>query len=237
MVHTSCRKRGKMKILVVDDDRVLADVITFMLHKEGFEVIQAYDGVAALERWEKEEPDLVVLDVNMPKLDGFEVCRRIRGQGDTPILMLTVRNEEEDVLNGFEIGVDDYIVKPFSPGQLVARVKAILRRSKGKPIVTEINIGKLTIFPGRREVKIESRPEAILLTHLENQLLEYLMINAGQVLTIDMIIDHVWGPSAADRDMLRQLVHRLRVKIEMDPAAPIYIQTFPGLGYGFSEKS
>jgi DNA-binding response OmpR family regulator len=225
-----------MKILVVDDDRVLADVITFMLHKEGFEVIQAYDGVAALERWEKEEPDLLVLDVNMPKMGGFEVCRHIRAQGDTPILLLTVRGEEEDILSGFEIGADDYMVKPFSPGQLVARVKAILRRSKGKPIKSEIIVGNITIFPGKRELRIESQPEPISLTHLENLLLEYLMINAGQVLTIDMIIDHVWGPSAADRDMLRQLVHRLRVKIEPDLAFPIYIQTVPGLGYGFLRK-
>jgi len=221
-----------MKILVVDDDRVLADVITFMLHKEGFEVIQAYDGAAGLERWKKEKPDLVVLDVNMPKISGFEVCRRIRAAGDTPILMLTVRSEEEDILNGFEIGADDYIVKPFSPGQLVARVKAILRRSKGKPINPEIVVGNVTIYPGRREVEIESHPEPISLTHLENQLLEYLMINAGQVLTIEMIIDHVWGPDAADRDMLRQLVHRLRSKIEDDPSQPVYIKTVPGLGYG-----
>jgi len=225
-----------MKILVVDDDRVLADVITFMLHKEGFEVIQAYDGVTALERWEKEDPDLLVLDVNMPKMSGFDVCRRIRAQGDTPILMLTVRGEEEDILNGFEIGADDYMVKPFSPSQLAARVKAILRRSKGKPIKTEIIVGGITIYPGRREAMIESQPESVPLTHLENLLLEYLMINAGQVLTIDMIIDHVWGPSAADRDMLRQLVHRLRAKIEPNPSNPIYIQTVPGLGYGFFER-
>ena len=225
-----------MKILVVDDDRVLADVITFMLHKEGFEVIKAFDGVSALERWEKEDPDLLVLDLNMPKMGGFEVCRRIRAQGDTPILMLTVRGEEEDILSGFEIGADDYIVKPFSPSQLVARVKAILRRSKGKPIKTEIVVGNITIFPGKRELRIESQPEPISLTHLENLLLEYLMINAGQVLSIDMIIDQVWGPSAADRDMLRQLVHRLRMKIEPDPAVPVYIQTVPGLGYGFMGK-
>jgi DNA-binding response OmpR family regulator len=112
-------------------------------------------------------------------------------------------------------------------------VKAILRRSKGKPIKTEINVGDITIFPGKREVRIKSQLEPVSLTHLENLLLEYLMINSGQVVTIDMIIDHVWGPSAADRDMLRQLVHRLRVKIEPDPADPVYIQTVPGLGYGF----
>ena len=224
-----------MKILVVDDDRVLADVITFMLHKEGYDVIQAHDGRSALERWKKEDPDLLILDVNMPKMDGFEVCRRIRAEGETPVLMLTVRGEEDDILSGFDIGVDDYMVKPFSPGQLVARVKAILRRSKGRQIASEIVAGDLRIFPGKREVWIESREQPVSLTHLESRLLEYLMINAGQVLTIDMIIDYVWGPSAADRDMLRQLVHRLRSKIEPNPADPIHIKTVPGLGYGFME--
>ncbi len=141
-----------MKILVVDDDRVLADVITFMLRKEGFDVIQAYDGTSALERWKQEDPDLLILDVNLPKLDGFEVCRRIRSQSDTPVLMLTVKGDEEDVLGGFEIGADDYIVKPFSPSQLVARVKAILRRSKGKPILPEIEVGNLKLLPGKRQV-------------------------------------------------------------------------------------
>ena len=221
-----------MKILVVDDDRVLADVITFMLHKEGYEVIQAYDGAAGLERWEKDDPDLLILDVNMPKMDGFEVCRRIRSQSDTPVLMLTVKGEEDDILSGFEIGVDDYIVKPFSPSQLVARVKAILRRSRGKLTPPEIEVGNLKLHPRKRQVWVGEEQEPIPLTHLENRLLEYLMINAGQVLTIDMIIDNVWGPSGADRDMLRQLVHRLRSKIENDAANPVYVRTVPGLGYG-----
>ena len=221
-----------MKILVVDDDRVLADVVTFMLHKEGYQVIQAFDGMMALERWREDEPDLIVLDVNMPKMDGFEVCRQIRAEDDTPILMLTVKGEEEHILAGFEIGADDYIVKPFSPGQLVARVKAIIRRAKGKNPLPEIEVGDLKIYPDKRSLHFKSRQDLISLTHLENRLLEYLMINAGRVLTIEMIIDHVWGPGGADRDMLRQLVHRLRLKIEEDPADPAYIKTVPGLGYG-----
>lgn len=225
-----------MKILVADDDRVLADVITFMLHKEGFEVIKAFDGSAALERWKEDEPDLLILDVNMPKMGGFEVCRRIRAQADTPILMLTVRGEEEDILGGFELGADDYIVKPFSPRQLVARVKAILRRSGAKISQKELQVGDLLLYPARREVILAGREGSTSLTHLENQLLEYLMVNAGQVLTVEMIIDQVWGPSGADRDMLRQLVHRLRTKIEPDPSEPVYIQTVPGLGYGLIKK-
>lgn len=221
-----------MKILVVDDDRVLADVITFTLHKEGYEVIKAFDGIVALERWQEESPDLVILDVNMPRMGGFEVCRRIRAQADTPIMMLTVRGDEDDILGGFELGADDYIVKPFSPRQLVARVKAILRRSGAKPHQQEIKAGDLILYPGRREVLTSSGEEPVSLTHLENQLLEYLMINAGQVLTVEMIIDQVWGPAGGDRDMLRQLIHRLRTKIEPDPSQPVYIHTVPGLGYG-----
>lgn len=225
-----------MKILVVDDDRVLADVITFTLRREGFVVIQAYDGAAGLERWADEQPDLIILDVNMPKISGFEVCRRIRAQADTPILMLTVRGEEDDIVGGLELGADDYIVKPFSPRQLVARVKAILRRAGGKPVPTELQVGFLKLVSGKRELTIGSEKEQVSLTPLENRLLECLMVNAGQVLTFDIIIDYVWGPAAADRDMLRQVVRRLRMKIEPEPSEPIYIQTVPGLGYGLLGK-
>jgi DNA-binding response OmpR family regulator len=225
-----------MKILVVDDDRVLADVITFTLHREGFVVIQAHDGAAGLESWADEQPDLIILDVNMPKISGFEVCRRIRAQADTPILMLTVRGEEDDIVGGLDLGADDYIVKPFSPRQLVARVKAILRRSGGQPIPSELQVGKLKLITGNRELIIETEKKPISLTPLENRLLECLMVNAGQVLTFDIIIDHVWGPAAADRDMLRQVVRRLRSKIEPEPSEPIYIQTVPGLGYGMLGK-
>lgn len=118
-----------MKALIVDDDRVLADVVAFTLRREGFEIVLAYDGQAALQRWSSEKPDLIVLDVNLPKLDGFAVCRRIREQSDTPIILLTVRGEEDDVVRGLELGADDYITKPFSPRQLVARTQAVMRRA------------------------------------------------------------------------------------------------------------
>lgn len=225
-----------MKILVVDDDRVLADVITFTLHKEGYDIIKAYDGVVALERWQEEQPDLVILDVNMPRMGGFEVCRRIRAESDTPIMMLTVRGDEEDILGGFELGADDYIVKPFSPRQLVARVKAILRRSGAKPQHLEIQAGEFMLYPGNREFLISPDQDPIKLTPLENQLMEYFMVNAGQVLTVEMIIDQVWGPMGGDRDMLRQLIRRLRIKIEPDPSDPVYIHTVPGMGYGLLNR-
>ncbi len=224
-----------MKTLVVDDDRVLADVLAFTLRREGFQVILAHDGQAALQRWAEEQPDLIVLDVNLPRLDGFQVCRRIREQDDVPILLLTVRGEEDDIVHGLELGADDYITKPFSPRQLVARAHAVLRRA-GKAATPALRrVGELTLDPGRRELRLGSG-EPVSLTPLESRLLDYLMLNAGHVLPADAIINHVWGPEGGDRDMLRQLVRRLRAKIaqagEPGAAEPGYIETVAGLGYG-----
>lgn len=222
-----------MKVLVVDDDRVLADVVAFTLRREGFEVILADDGVKALRRWQEDRPDIVVLDVNLPRMDGFTVCQRIRATEDTPIVLLTVRGEEDDIVQGLEIGADDYIVKPFSPRQLVARVNAVLRRAGTKPISAHLEVGDISFDPSQRKVVIQGTHEAEL-TPLENRLLEILMIHAGQVVTTSMLIDYVWGPAGGDRDMLRQLVKRLRGKVEPEPADPIYLQTVPGLGYGIT---
>lgn len=220
-----------MKALVVDDDRVLADVVAFALRREGFQVIQAFDGLSALQRWAEDKPDIILLDVNLPKLDGFSVCRRIRKESDTPIIMLTVRVEEDDIIRGLEIGADDYICKPFSPRQMLARAQAVIRRAGKTQSPSPSAAGDLVMAPSRREVTI-GNAEPISLTPLEGKLLDYLILNAGQVLTVDTIIDHVWGPNGGDRDMLRQLVRRLRFKIEPDPATPRYIKTIPGLGYG-----
>ncbi|UCC64359.1 MAG: response regulator transcription factor [Anaerolineae bacterium] len=231
-----------MKVLVVDDDRTLADVVAFTLRREGFQVIQAYDGEAALQCWAEEQPDLIVLDVNLPRLDGFAVCRHIRGQADTPILLLTVRDEEDDIVHGLELGADDYITKPFSPRQLVARAQAVLRRAGRTPVTAIRQIGDLMLDPSRRELRI-GQGETVSLTPLESRLLDYLMLNAGHVLTAEAIIDHVWGAEGGDRDMLRQLVRRLRSKMaqacvtdreQPDPARSNYIETVPGLGYGLT---
>jgi DNA-binding response OmpR family regulator len=229
-----------MKALVVDDDRVLADVLAFTLRREGFQVIQAHDGEAALVSWAAENPDLVVLDVNLPKLDGFRVCQRIRQQGDTPIVLLTVRGEEDDIVQGLELGADDYVTKPFSPRQLVARAHAVLRRAgkAGAPAIRQA--GDLNLDPARRELRI-GQGDAVALTALESRLLDYLVLNAGHVLTGEAIINHVWGAEGADRDMLRQLVHRLRAKVaqasgqeasDAESYQGIHIETVPGLGYG-----
>lgn len=222
-----------MKALVVDDDRILADLIAFTLRREGFSVSLAYNGEMALQLWRDGRPDIIILDLNLPQVDGFTVCRQIRAEEETPIIMLTVRSEEDDVIHGLELGADDYIAKPFSPRQLVARVQAVLRRSGKTAVPGMFRAGQLTLDSGRRAVQISNKPP-INLTPLETRLLRYLMDNAGHILTTEAIIAQVWGPEGGDRDMLRQLVRRLRRKIEPNAAHPTYIETIPGLGYGLT---
>ncbi|PKO15063.1 MAG: DNA-binding response regulator [Chloroflexi bacterium HGW-Chloroflexi-10] len=219
-----------MKVLIVDDDRTLADIIAFTFKREGFEVILAEDGEKAYQSWKNDNPDLIILDVNIPKVDGFSVCKRIREQSDIPIILLTVRSDEEDILGGFSIGADDYITKPFSPRQLMARVKAVLRRSKKKAPVTTRNWGKISLNLNRYELQINNN-SPIQLSGLELRLMDCLMINIGQIVTAEIIIDHVWGSQGGDMDMVRQLVHRLRVKIEKNSVNQVFINNVPGLGY------
>jgi DNA-binding response OmpR family regulator len=222
-----------MKLLVVDDDLDLADVVSFTLRRAGFETLLAYDGQTALDRWQSESPDLIILDVNLPKLDGTKVCQKIRQKSDIPIIMLTVRGDEDDIVRGLEIGADDYIVKPFSPRQLVARVEAVLRRAGSPPLASSpITVNGLTLDPMRHEVSTGGEIIAHL-TPLETRLLETLMINQNQVLLSDTLIDYIWGPDGGDRAMLKQLVYRVRRKIEKDPSQPIFIQTVSGVGYTF----
>lgn len=228
-----------MKILVVDDDRVLAEIVAFTLQRAGFDAIQAYSGATAIRRWEEESPDLIVLDVNLPDTDGFAVCQEIREQADTPIILLTVRGEEDDIVHGLEIGADDYVTKPYSPRQLVARVQAVLRRAavgtgNAESRTAERRAGDLRLDLNRRQVRVAGG-KAIDLTPLEMELLDYLMVNAGHVLTAETLIDHVWGAGAANRSMLRQLIYRLRNKIEPNPSEPTYIETAAGLGYGLTD--
>lgn len=240
-----------MKALIVDDDRVLADVLAFTLRREGFQIVLAHDGMTALQRFAEEQPDLVVLDVNIPRMDGFAVCRRLRQQSDTPIILLTVRGEEDDIVAGLELGADDYMTKPFSPRQLVARAQAVLRRARAgrRAAAAEFQrVGDLALDASRREIRALHREgeEAtasapVSLTALETRLLGYLMLNAGHVLMADAIIDHVWGVDGGDREMLRQLMRRLRGKLKElgdsvgDQIAGLpVIETIPGVGYGMT---
>lgn len=230
-----------MKVLVVDDDRVLSDLVSFTLRRAGYEAVLAADAASALRRWTEDKPDFIILDVNLPGTselqDGFAICRRIRGESDVPIILLTVRGEEKDIVYGLEAGADDYILKPFSPRQLVARVQAVMRRSQGSGISrpTTFLVDGLEFNPKLREVVLgEDAPKS--LTQLESRLLEALMLNAGQALTFDDLISDVWGPGGGTAEMLRQLVRRLRAKVEKDPSHPHYIQNLPGLGYAFLLK-
>ncbi len=220
-----------MKALIVDDDLALADVVSFTLRRAGYEVIVANDGLAALQRWEQDHPDFIILDLNLPKLSGLEVCHRIRSQSDVPILILSVRGEDDDIVTGLQDGADEYIVKPFSPRQLIARIEAVLRRSGSQsPVPSNFSVGELTLDPARGEVHAGGQMLARL-THLENELLQTLMLNRDQVLAADVLIDHVWGQGGGDRAMLKQLVYRLRRKIEKASLGCPQIETIPGVGY------
>jgi DNA-binding response OmpR family regulator len=227
-----------MKALIVDDDRTLADLLAFTLRREGFDPCLAYDAPSAMVLFGKEAPDILIIDVNMPGepglRNGFDICRKVRQTSDVPIILLTVRDDEEDIIQGLALGADDYVLKPFSPRQLVARVQTVLRRaSAGRAqIVAPFAHEDLHFDPLLRTI-VRGEQAPIALTRLESRLLEYLMINTGQVLTAENIIDHVWGEGAGSTEMLRQLVRRLRVKIETSPGEPQLIHNLPGVGYGF----
>ena len=220
-----------MKALVVDDDLALADVVSFTLRKAGYDVIVAHDGLVALDRWRNEAPDLIILDLNLPKIDGLSVCRQIRAQDDTPIIILSVRDQEDDIVTGLKLGADDYIVKPFSPRQMIARAEAVLRRvGDSRPSPGNLIVGDITLDLSR--CKVACRGELIAkLTPLECRLMEILMLNRDQVMLADTLIDQVWGPQGGDKDMLKQLVYRLRHKIEICPSKLMFIETVSGVGY------
>jgi DNA-binding response OmpR family regulator len=226
-----------VRILVVDDEPDVVEVIelTFSLQWSGSEVIAAADGESALKVFQAEQPDVVVLDVGLPGMSGFEVCRRLRAISDVPILMLTVRGEEMERLKGLELGADDYIVKPFSPLELVARTRAVLRRSQAAPLAVSSRIivdGELTLDLDNREVIL--RGQSAKLTPTEGRILSQLVANAGRVVTQKMLLAKVWGWESDD-DMLMLKVHiaRLRQKLDDDAHNPRYIFTERGLGYRF----
>jgi DNA-binding response OmpR family regulator len=219
-----------MKILLADDDPDLVAVTGFALQQAGFLVVKAGDGVRALEAVEAEQPDLIVLDINMPRMNGFEFLKQLRARNTTPVLVLTVRSEEEDIVRMLESGADDYLTKPFSPRVLVSRVKALLRRV-GIEAAGTSTMGTLTLKP--EELVIEGLPGgAVRLTPLELRFLQLLFAHGGRTVPTERILVHVWGNRAGgDRQLLKQLVHRLRQKIELDAAEPRLLRTVPNSGY------
>jgi DNA-binding response OmpR family regulator len=219
-----------MKILAVDDDPDLLALVAFALTNAGYAVVKAADTGGALRTFDAELPDLVILDINLPSGSGFDVCRAIRGRSDVPIMMLTVRGEEEDLVRALELGADDYMTKPFSPRTLLARVKALLRRSG-------IEAGD-TLVAGNVSLDIEAHAitigggQALRLTRLETRLLQILIAQAGHVVSAERLLAHVWGHrGSGDRQLLKQLVHRLRQKLEHGASGVDLLHTEPGVGY------
>ncbi len=228
------------KVLVVDDEPQILEVVTRYLAREGFQISMARDGEAALAAFKVNQPDLVVLDLMLPKLDGLEVFRRIRTLSAVPIIMLTAKGEEADRIVGLELGADDYITKPFSPRELVARVKAVLRRvTTGTMLDTGERMivrGTLRIDPRARSVTVDDRP--VELTGKEFDLLWFLASHPGQVFKRSQLLDHVWGYEFyGDSSTVTVHIRRLREKIEPDPANPRYLTTVWGVGYKFERDT
>ncbi|EKQ06957.1 two-component response regulator [Lacticaseibacillus casei A2-362] len=226
------------KILVVDDEKPISDIVKFNLDKEGYDVVTACDGEEALKKVEAESPDLILLDLMLPKIDGLEVARQIRKEHDTPIIMLTAKDSEIDKVLGLELGADDYVTKPFSNRELVARVKANLRRTASSNAASneedeankELEVGDLTIHPDAYTVS--KRGENIELTHREFELLHYLARHLGQVMTREHLLQTVWGYDYfGDVRTVDVTVRRLREKIEDNPSHPEWLVTRRGVGY------
>lgn len=222
-------------ILVVDDEERMARFIRLNLEHDGFQVIEAYRGLQAIQSLRDRMPDLILLDVMMPDMDGFEVLETIREVSQVPVIMLTAKGEEDDRVHGLELGADDYVTKPFSPRELVSRVRAVLRRTESSTNSEEGVIEAdehLKMDFGRREIRLDG--ELVKLRPTEYRLLYHLVQNAGWVLTYDQILSKVWGYEYRDEPhYVRLYVNYLRQKLEQDPANPKYILTERGVGYRF----
>ena len=226
-------------ILVVDDEQSYRDALRVALEREGFRVEVAADGVEAIARFDAVRPALVLLDVMLPRISGIDVCRELRSRSKVPIIMVTARNAEIDAVVGLEVGADDYVTKPFRLRELVARVRAALRRGRGEGATDAepgevLEIGDVRLDAASHEVAVRGEPVALPLKEFE--LLELLLANAGRVLTRDVLIDRVWGPNYyGDTKTLDVHVKRLRAKVEDDPGHPARIVTVRGVGYRYEK--
>ncbi|MDF2820516.1 MAG: yycF [Clostridiales bacterium] len=230
------------KILVVDDERAIVDILEFNLKKEGHEVVLAYDGIEAIEKVEKENPELILLDLMMPRLDGIETCKRLRKNFSTPIIMLTAKAEEVDKVLGLELGADDYVTKPFGVRELMARVKANLRRTVVDTLhKVEISDGKKTKY-GSIVIDIErfeilKRGKTVDLTVREFELVKFLAGNKDQIFSREQLLEKVWGYEYfGDVRTVDVTIRRLREKLEDNPAEPMYVLTKRGIGYYFNNE-
>ncbi|GAA1178063.1 Sensory transduction protein regX3 [Corynebacterium glaucum] len=224
-------------ILIVEDEESLAEPLAYLLQKEGFETLLATDGTAALELFSDEVVDLVLLDLMLPGMSGTDVCRKLRSESDVPIIMVTARDSEIDKVVGLELGADDYVTKPYSTRELVARIRAVLRRGPEVEELDELDdqileAGRVRVDVERHTVLVDGQPVAMPLKEFD--LLEYLMRNAGRVLTRGQLIDRIWGADyVGDTKTLDVHVKRLRTKIEQEPSRPKQLVTVRGLGYKF----
>ncbi|GAB2470977.1 two-component sensory transduction protein RegX [Promicromonospora xylanilytica] len=227
------------RILVVEDEESYRDPLTYQLTREGFEVVEAADGNSALAAYDAEGADLVLLDLMLPGLSGTEVCRELRARGDVPVIMLTAKDSEIDKVVGLELGADDYVTKPYSYRELLARVRAVLRRRQPTDPTDHDEDGVLEVGPVRMDVErhtVAVSGESVALPLKEFDLLELLMRNAGRVLTRGQLIDRVWGADyVGDTKTLDVHVKRIRSKIEPDPGTPKYLLTVRGLGYKLAD--
>jgi DNA-binding response OmpR family regulator len=229
---------GSPRILLVDDEQAVQTLLTYPLHKDGYEVVSARDGREALDRFSEQRFDLVVLDLMLPKVDGIEVCRRLRSSSQVPIIMLTARDDEIDKVVGLEIGADDYITKPFSVREFRSRVKAALRRAemlRDRPLPEPIVVGDMEIDFERRAVAVGGT--AAELTYVEFEILAALARAPGRVLTRENLLEQVWGDSAyRDPRTIDVHIRHLREKLERDPRRPEYLLTVRGVGYRFRDR-
>ena len=222
------------RVLVVEDEDSFSDALSFMLRKEGYEVFIASDGNGALSEFEKHGPDLILLDLMLPGISGTEVCRSIRAKSSVPIIMLTAKDGEVDKVVGLELGADDYVTKPFSSRELLARIRAVLRRhgDQEELLPPTVEVGGVRIDVERHVVSV--RGKNITMPLKEFDLLEFLVRNSGRVLTRNQLIDRIWGADyVGDTKTLDVHIKRLRAKIEEDPANPVHILTVRGLGYKY----
>jgi two-component system KDP operon response regulator KdpE len=219
-------------ILVVDDEPQIRRVMRTTLSAQGYSIVEACDGQGALEKLRSERPDLVLLDMNMPVMDGLEACRAIRAGSDVPIIMLTVRSAEKDKVRALDAGADDYVIKPFSIPELLARIRAALRRASQDDASVAISSKELNIDFEKRLITV--RGKQVHLTPKEFELLRQLVVNQGKPISHRRLLQAVWGPDYGDEtEYLRVVVNQLRKKIESDPAKPKYIRTEPWVGYRF----
>lgn len=224
-------------ILVVDDEQSIIDLLQYTLEKAGYEVVVSMNGLEALQLSRQHQPDLAILDITMPGLDGLDLCGKLRHESGPPVILLTARDSEIDKIVGLEVGADDYVTKPFSPRELIARVKAVLRRANTNHVNanSELRSGGLILDPSKHEVRMHG--EMIPLTAKEFSLLEYLMRNSGLALSRSAILDHVWGYDFyGDHRTVDVHIRRLREKVETNPADPSAIVTVPGVGYKFQTE-